>query len=380
MWTLYQQILGDPATPFYSFFIASALDQGNAGMGAAESLAETEKRVALAASGKLRFFPRQIKLFADGAIISQSIQMTGGYLDDHQGEWLMQPVVLERTAKIYWDAGYQLHTHVNGDAGLDVLLDVLERRMRENPRPDHRSVIVHFANSTEAQVSRIASLGAIVSANPYYPVGFADKYGEIGLGPERVDVMVRAHSVVRHGIPLSYHSDLPMALSDPLYLAWCGVNRITPSGRVAAPAQRIDVDHALRAVTIESAYSWRQESELGSIAPGKTANFTVLEQDPYSVAPTVLNQVPVWGTVFEGRVFPVPPAQVRARVEAARAASVPVKDAGAAAISELPRAERARFAVNSAHGHEEGGEMARAIVIALARRQAELAQGSAAIR
>ena len=59
---------------------------------------------------------------------------------------------------------------------------------RENPRPDHRTVIVHFANSTEEQVARIARLGAIVSANPYYTVGFADKYGEFGLGPQRASV------------------------------------------------------------------------------------------------------------------------------------------------------------------------------------------------
>ena len=83
--------------------------------------------------------------------------------------------------------------------------------MAENPRPDHRSVIVHFANSNEEQVGRIARLGALVSANPYYPVGFADKFGEVGLGPQRADAMVRANSVLKTDIPLSYHSDLPIA-------------------------------------------------------------------------------------------------------------------------------------------------------------------------
>jgi hypothetical protein len=347
----------------------NAMDQANAGMSLAESLADSEKRVALATVGKLRFFPHQIKLFADGAIISQLMQMKDGYLDGHHGEWLMQPNVLDERAKLYWDAGYQLHTHVNGDAGLDVVLGVLERRMRQHPRSDHRSVIVHFANSTEEQVDRIARLGAVVSANPYYPVGFADKYGEIGLGPKRADVMVRANSVVRRGVSLSYHSDLPMGPSDPLYLAWCGVNRITPSGRVAGPEQRIDVDHALRAVTIEAAYSWQQENELGSIAPGKVANFTILEQDPYAVAPTALNQVPVWGTVFEGRVFPVPPERVRARVEAARAAAAPRRSAGAAAMSELSGADRAQLAVNMVYGHQDGAAITRLIVAALASQQ-----------
>jgi hypothetical protein len=59
------------------------------------------------------------------------------------------------------------------------------------------------------------------------------------------------------------------------------------------------------AVTIESAYSWRKETELGSIAPGKIASFTVVEEDPLAVDPARLRDVRVWGTVWEGRVFPV---------------------------------------------------------------------------
>ena len=61
----------------------------------------------------------------------------------------------------------------------------------------------------------------------------------------------------------------------------------------------------MRAVTIEAAYSWRMEDSLGSITPGKVANFTVLAADPYAVDPVGLAEIPVLGTVFEGRWFPV---------------------------------------------------------------------------
>ncbi len=323
IWKLYEQILGAPDTPMYSTFFAD----GRAiveRVGLTDALDAVEAQIAWAPEGpgkKLMFFPSGVKLYADGAIISQTMQMKAGYTDGHQGEWIMKPELLEQASKLFWDAGYQLHTHVNGDAGLDVVLDVLDKRLRENPRADHRSVIVHFANSTEDQVLRIKRLGAVVSANPYYLSGFADKYGEVGLGPQRADAMVRAGSVVRAGIPLSFHSDLPMGPSDPLYLAWAGVNRITPTGRVAAPDQRITVDQALRAVTIEAAYSWRKEAQIGSIAPGKIANFTVLDADPYEVDPTTLKDVPVWGTVFEGRLVPVP-ASTR-RVSSTARATMP---------------------------------------------------------
>jgi predicted amidohydrolase YtcJ len=302
--TLYHSILGADTTPFSSFFIADGRTLFEK-YGEEDAVSATEKVVNLASSGKVSFLPNQVKLFADGAIFSQLMQMKGGYTDGHKGEWIAPPQELREAAKLYWDAGYQIHTHVNGDLGLDVLLDALERCMRENPRYDHRSVIVHFANSTEEQVARIGRLGAIVSANPYYVSGLADRFGEVGLGPERADHLARLGSVARRGIPFSLHSDMPIAPARPLFLAWCAVNRTTVSGRVAAPDQRITVEQALRAVTIDAAHSWRMEAEMGSIAPGKVANFTVLDEDPLSVDPKTLKDIPIWGTVYEGRVFPI---------------------------------------------------------------------------
>ena len=310
-WDLYQEILGSQETPFLSTFLVDARSQADAGMDPAEAVADAEAQVAKASTGKVRLLPRQVKLFADGAIISQLMQMRDPYLDDdghpdlcHHGEWMMQPDAFRAFAKVYWNAVWQLHIHVNGDAGLDLVLDTIEECMTAHPRTDHRTVIVHFANSTEAQIDRIARLGCLVSANSYYPVGFADKYAAHGLGPARADTMVRAASVLQRGISLSLHSDLPMGPAAPLALASFAVNRLTPSGRVAGPDQRISVDDALRAITIDAAYSWRMEDRLGSITPGKAATFTVLAEDPYAVAPAKLGDIAIVGTLYDGRWFP----------------------------------------------------------------------------
>ncbi len=324
-WDLYQQILGHHDVPLDSSFIVDARGPATAGIPVKEAISSAESLIARAPDGKVSFLPDQVKLFADGAIISQLMQMKEPYLDAdgdpdpaRHGEWLMTPEVFDERSKAYWDAGYQLHVHVNGDLGLEMVLDTLERRLAETPRDDHRTVIVHFANSTEEQVDRIADLGAIVSSNPYYPVGFADKYGEFGLGPERADVMTRNRSVLDRSVPLSFHSDLPMAPADPLAMMWCAVNRVTPSGRVAAPEQRISAAEALHAVTLGAAQSWRREHEMGSIEPGKVANFTVVDRDPLAVEPMTLREIEVRGTVFEGRWFPVPAAIRTARVHSAR--------------------------------------------------------------
>ena len=217
---------------------------------------------------------------------------------------MMDEPAFERAFRIYWDAGYQVHIHVNGDAGLDRVLNALETNLRRNPRYDHRTVLVHFAVSSADQVARIKSLGAIVSGNPYYVAALADQYGKVGLGPKRADEMVRLGDLNRAEIAWSLHSDMPMAPADPLFLMWCAVNRLTVSGRTAGPDQRVSAEQALRGVTIEAAFSLKLEDEVGTISPGKRANFTVLADNPLSVDPLKIRDIAVWGTVMEGRVLP----------------------------------------------------------------------------
>ncbi len=307
LFSLYLKVLGASDVPMYSFFIADGKTGYEKG-GSTGAIQAAEGAVAtIPTTGKVRRLPDEIKLYADGAIISLLMQMKDGYTDGHHGEWIMKPDDFAKAFKIYWDAGYQIHVHVNGDEGLEVVLDTLESNIKEHPRTDHRTVIVHFANSTEAQVARIAKDGAIVSANPYYVTGFADQFGANGLGKERADAMVRIGSVEKAGVSVSVHSDLPMGPAIPLYLAWCAVNRMTPSGRASRPDLGISVDGAMRAITINAAYSWRMEKDLGSIEPNKIANFTVLDEDPYAVAPMHLKDIKLWGTVFEGNKFPVQP-------------------------------------------------------------------------
>lgn len=276
---------------------------------------EESKKLSSWYAGMTSQSPMMVKLFADGAIYSQLMVLREPYLDDHEGAWMTDLDVFQRAFRIYWDAGYQIHIHVNGDAGLDRVLNTLETNLRRNPRNDHRTVIVHFAVSAKDQVDRIKRLGAIVSGNPYYVRALADNYSKVGLGPERADPMVRMGDVERAGISFSYHSDMPMAPADPLFLMWNGVNRITTSGRVAAPDQRVSREAALRAVTLDAAYSLKMEKQIGSIVTGKLANFTILAENPVTIGPMKIKDIEVWGTVQEGRLLPVKQGTVTASSE-----------------------------------------------------------------
>jgi predicted amidohydrolase YtcJ len=85
-----------------------------------------------------------------------------------------------------------------------------------------------------------------------------------------------------------------------LHTAWCAVNRMTPKGRILGERERIGVEDALRAITLDAAYLLHLDGELGSIQAGKLADFTILEQDPLDVDPVFLRDIPVWGTVVGG--------------------------------------------------------------------------------
>lgn len=336
-------VFSSPDMPFRWSFMVDGKSMVAAYADDQQVIAESEK-IASWYGGMTSLAPRQAKLFADGAIYSQLMQVREPYLDGHTGEWMMDEAAFDRAFRIYWDAGYQLHIHVNGDAGLDRVLGALETNLRRNPRFDHRTVLVHFAVSSPDQVARIRALGAIVSGNPYYVAALADQYAKVGLGPQRADEMVRLGDLTRNGIRWSLHSDMPMAPGDPLFLVWCAVNRLTASGRVAGPDQRVTVEEALRGITIEAAYSLKLEDEIGTISPGKRANLTVLSENPLFADPAKLRDISVWGTVMEGRVLPAAGGEKKASLD---------HPPGHAGQDELDFAEAAiGHAFRVAHGPE----------------------------
>ncbi|WP_439101610.1 amidohydrolase [Congregibacter sp.] len=242
------------------------------------------------------------KLMMDGAIYSGLAQMgPPGYLDGHKGQWMAPLEVTHSWAAHFWKAGYKIHAHTNGDASAAALIDMLKALQLEHPRLDHRLTLEHFAYTTEEQIRQFGTLGGVISANPYYHYILSDLYGEAWLGPDRSAQMVPLGSVERAGIPLALHSDAPMAPLEPLTLAWAASNRVTINGNATGQNQRISLETALRGITIDAAWIMGWENEIGSIRAGKRADFTVLEGDPYAVGVQGLRDIPIWGTVFEGR-------------------------------------------------------------------------------
>ncbi|MFP6664607.1 MAG: amidohydrolase [Deltaproteobacteria bacterium] len=290
-------------TPFRTFLVLDGNSWGRE-LGNAKALAKAEA-MQEANTNRIQTLPN-IKLFADGAFFSQLVKLgPPGYIDGHEGEWLMTPEALEEAARLYWNAGYQIHVHANGDAGIGVTLDVLEKLQEEKPRPDHRFTIEHFGYSTPSQSRRLATLGAQVSANPWYIYALGDNFAREGLGRDRAEVISRLGALRRNGVRVALHSDFTMAPAEPLRLAWAAANRETAAGEVFAAREKLSLDDAMRAITIDAAWILGREDEIGSIVAGKKADFTALDQDPWEVGASGLKDLVVQGTVFEGRAYPL---------------------------------------------------------------------------
>ena len=246
-------------------------------------------------------FLKAVKLFADGAMFSALMQMNEpGYMDRHEGQWIMSPDILAQGVRVFWDAGYQIHVHVNGDRGMDSVLDALALAQEVRPRFDHRFMMHHVGFHTNAQSIKMAALGAHASVNPYYIHALSDTLAELDLGPERAGQLVRAGSILRNNMRVSFHSDFMMAPLEPLLLAWCAAARITRSGRQVSPEERLTLEEALRGITIDAAFALGMDDEIGSIVAGKRADFTVLADDPFDFGAERLKDVRVAGVVFEG--------------------------------------------------------------------------------
>ncbi len=267
---------------------------------AVENVADwLDERRGIFASGNV-MLKRRVKLFADGAFFAQNMRMgPPGYSDGHIGKWLTEPNKLNEQLQRYWNAGFALHIHVNGDEGAEAVLDGVAGLP---PRRGQDIVLEHLGYCTEAQIARIARMGMMVSAQPNYIRVLGDAYSKRGFGPDRAALINRLGSVERAGVPLGLHSDFNMAPIDPFYLAWIAQTREGLDSIARGLQERISREKALRAITIEAAQVIGMDGDVGSLESGKKADFIALEDDPFNIEIAALKAMPIAATIFEGKV------------------------------------------------------------------------------
>jgi predicted amidohydrolase YtcJ len=247
-----------------------------------------------------------VKIVSDG-----SIQGYTGYLRDpyhlppgddpsERGYPRYSKEELRARVASYRAAGHQVAIHANGDASIDDTLHALEAAQLGDPQIDARSVIIHAQMTTDDQLERMAKLRAIPSFFVLHTYYWGDRHRDRFLGPERADRISPTKTAQEKGVRFTIHCDSPVVPMEPLRLIWSAVNRRTTSGDVLGAGERIDVASALRATTIDAAFQHFEETDKGSLEPGKLADLVILDRSPLAPRPQALDSIRVLETIVGG--------------------------------------------------------------------------------
>ncbi|MCC6243685.1 MAG: amidohydrolase [Gemmatimonadaceae bacterium] len=248
---------------------------------------------------------RSIKLYADGAMGSRGAALLEPYSDDPNNTGLLLSPrehirdVAERALK----AGFQVNSHAIGDRGNRVVLDAYEQAFKTVPTADHRFRVEHAQILNYDDIPRFAQLGVIPSMQASHQT--SDMYW-IGkrLGPTRVLGAYAWRSLLNSGVVIPNGSDFPVEQVNPLISFHASIARQDANDWPAGgwfPEQRMSREEALRSMTLWPAYSAFQEKEMGSLTPGKLADFVVLDQDIMRVPAELVLKTNVLATYLGGK-------------------------------------------------------------------------------
>jgi predicted amidohydrolase YtcJ len=254
---------------------------------------------------------RAVKLYADGAMGSRGAALLEPYSDDpnNSGLLLSAPAHIQEVAERGLAAGFQVNTHAIGDRGNRVVLDAYERAFAQVPRADHRFRVEHAQILHQDDIPRFAQLGVIPSMQASHQT--SDMYW-IGkrLGPTRLYGAYAWQSLLKTGVVIPNGSDFPVEDVNPLISFHASIARQDARDWPAGgwyPEQRMSREDALRSMTLWPAYAGFQEQVMGSITPGKYADFVVLDQDIMRIPADLVLRTRVLSTWLAGKlVFTAP--------------------------------------------------------------------------
>jgi predicted amidohydrolase YtcJ len=255
------------------------------------------------ANGRLQM--RALKLYADGALGSRGAMLLEDYADDagNRGLPVMSEAALETAARKAKGCGVQVATHAIGDRGNRVALDVYERVLGDDRAGDHRWRIEHAQVVAPADIARFATLRTIASMQPTHATSDMP-WAELRVGGARIVGAYAWRRMRDSGVRLALGSDFPVESANPMLGLYSAILRQDAEAKPAGgwyPDQRLTAWEALRGFTLDAAYAGFAEAELGSLEPGKRADFVVLDVDPVRSDPKAVREGKAIATYIDGK-------------------------------------------------------------------------------
>ena len=252
-----------------------------------------------------RLWIRSIKAYADGALGSRGAALLEPYSDDPKTTGLIriQPERLQHVATEALKHGFQLNTHAIGDRGNRMVLDAYEAALKAVPSGDHRFRVEHAQIIHSEDIPRFAQLGVIPAMQSSHQT--SDMYWAGNrLGQSRLLGSYAWRSLLNTGVVIPNGSDFPVELVNPLISFHAAFSRQDAKNWPVGgwfPQERMTRDEALKSMTLWAAYAGFMDKDVGSLEPGKYADFVVLDQDIMQVPAELVLQTRVLATYLGGK-------------------------------------------------------------------------------
>jgi predicted amidohydrolase YtcJ len=251
-----------------------------------------------------RLWIRSIKLVADGALGSRGAALLDPYSDASGTGLDVTPAArIQDVAVRAVRAGFQLNTHAIGDRGNRVVLDAYEAAFKQTNATDHRFRVEHAQILHHADIPRFAQLDVIPSMQATHQT--SDMYWASNrLGYARTLGAYAWRSLLNTGVIIPNGTDFPVEAVNPFLTFHSSVTRQDSDNWPAGgwfPDERMTRAEALKSMTLWPAFAAFQEKDMGSLTPGKLADFVILDRDIMTVAPESLVGTQVIATYLGGR-------------------------------------------------------------------------------
>ena len=242
-----------------------------------------------------------VKIWADGGMSSRTAAIHGRYPVPPYGSGIMYfaPAELAAMVSEFGARGLQVCIHAQGDRAIEAVLDAYAAAAPGPGRNPLRHRIEHAGAMYPPLAARAAGLGIVVASQPGFLSALGDGFAEAL--PGRADELYAFASWRRAGITVAGSSDAPVITASPLVGIRDAVLRRTGSGRVLGPGERLPALDALALYTRGAAFAMHREGEIGSLEPGKLADFVVLDRSPLDTDPARIAEISVLATVVDGR-------------------------------------------------------------------------------
>jgi hypothetical protein len=247
-----------------------------------------------------------VKGMVDGSLGSTTALMTEPYLDapGSRGLFVTPEDSLRRWIGAADSAGLQVVVHAIGDRANKLLLDIFDSVATAHGPRDRRFRVEHAQHLRPAEIARFAPLGVIPSMQPYHAADDG-RWAHKRIRPDLIRGTYAFRALIDAGARLAFGTDWYVAPLDPRLGLQAAVTRQTTDGANPGgwvPEEKITLEEALRAYTVNNAYGVFAENSLGVLKAGYRADFVVFDRDLTTVAPDSIAAVPVRLTVSGGRV------------------------------------------------------------------------------